>query len=165
MFTRYRAMRSEDEPTWREKLDDWRAAPPWVVERPAWTRRFSVPLALTSVGAALVALAAMYALIAPASLPRALPGHYAPAPTTTTTISPAEYKKRLASVSHLTSAQSKQFSEFLAQSAAANAANAANRPAPSRRLTDAGICLVGALALFAWAWSRSRTRAVLLDGR
>ena len=65
-----------DEPTWREKWEDWRSNPLWVPGRPSWMAENLTTLALLFLGIAAVILAAVYLVVPPASLPEAMPGYF-----------------------------------------------------------------------------------------
>lgn len=175
--------RVEDEPGWREKLAEWRDAPPWVPARPDWLHESPSAILLALTGLAFAALAAFYLAVPPAALPASMPGHFStekaaaeaaryalPATTTTTSTTvqktKAEQLARLREVSAWGPEKRKQFWQWIAavrkyREELAEEQKLLSTPAkpPLRKWDYAFYALLLGAGLFTTAWFVSETRA------
>ena len=74
MFGRFKE--TEDIPGWREKLADWRDAPPWVPQRPDWLPESPMTIAFLLFALALGVGSVFYLAVPPQSLPDSAPGYF-----------------------------------------------------------------------------------------
>jgi hypothetical protein len=172
---------NDDEPRWREWLNDLRDAPPWRMERPGWLREHPSVLIVAFGGLVCAVLAVAYVVVPPSSLPSGLPGHWElsaawrakvehPAPTTTTTILTKEMARQKNAATYrrvekLSATDQKKFWDWVNKVAEvdrqrdAEDALASTPPTPPFRRWDLGlVTAVLAVALLGGAWYFSETR-------
>jgi len=183
MFGRSSAKQIDDQPGWREKLADWRDAPPVVFERPEWMTESPGALLLLFAGTLLALASVVYVVVPADALPASLPGRWNAPPTsstvsttTTTTLAPAVknailkkiVEKRDTSIVRLATLPSEKQTRAFAWLRALSANNrqdaileqVANSPPvpPSRYWTGAFLAAVLAVGAFVAAWVVSDTR-------
>jgi hypothetical protein len=165
MFGRFNEI--DDQIGWREKLDDLRSSPPWVLERPGWMREGLGVTALLFVAIGFLMLTLVYVAVPPTSLPVSLPGHVSTPPSAaasapkTTGWTPAAAKQLQTSLQVYKTPQAR--SALFAYLAAVAAARAPHVVVPPKPPTREWRYLLGCLALtgalLAAAWYLSETRA------
>jgi hypothetical protein len=174
--------REVDKPGWREKLADWRDAPPWVPGRPDWLSESPSALLLLALGQLLLIVGIVYAVVAPQSLPAQAPGYFDVAAarkawaatstttitTTTTTIAKTQVAKNQAQIAKIV-ADPEAKKRFLGwvdavaryQQYQAYSEEVLSEPAqpPFRRWSYSFLALTGGVLALAVAWLISDTRA------